>query len=113
MREQGISIPYRGYIDANLIIPGLPWYNEDVLFLVILDHKYVEGVPVQLGNLVTDHSVVTVISEELQHAGETWKQIHLSTVLSKRSTAESPSIPKYVLKGVKGKIRTTQKVVIL
>ena len=28
----GIVIPYRGYIEANLIIPGLLQYNEGVFF---------------------------------------------------------------------------------
>ena len=37
---------YKGYADANLIIPGWPWYNEDMLFLVISDNKYGERVPV-------------------------------------------------------------------
>ena len=36
-------IPYKGYIEAKLTIPDLPQYNEDVLFLVVLDHKYGEG----------------------------------------------------------------------
>ena len=44
-----IAIPYKGYIEANLIIPGLPQYNEDMLFLVISDNKYGEMVPVQIG----------------------------------------------------------------
>ena len=49
-----VSIPYKKYIEANLIIPGLPQYNEDVLFLVVSDHQYGEQVPVQLGILVID-----------------------------------------------------------
>ena len=35
-----------------------------------------------------DHLVVTMTTAELQRAGETWKQVHLSTVLSKRNTVE-------------------------
>ena len=36
---RGIAIPYKGYVEANLTIQGLPKYNEDVLLLVIPDHK--------------------------------------------------------------------------
>ena len=43
----GVPIPYKGYIDVNLTIPGLPRYNEDVF--VILDHKYGDRVPVKIG----------------------------------------------------------------
>ena len=31
----GILILYKGYIEANLTIPDLPWYNKDILFLVV------------------------------------------------------------------------------
>ena len=37
-------IPYKGNVDSNLIIPGLLWCNEDMLFQVILDNKYEERV---------------------------------------------------------------------
>ena len=46
------------YIEANLIIPSVPWYNEDVLFPVISDIKYGERVPVQIGCLVIDYLVL-------------------------------------------------------
>ena len=50
--------------------------------------------------------------KELQQAGETWKQVHLSTVISKRNTVKGQNIPDYNLKGVKGKICTIREVVI-
>ena len=53
-------LPYKGYIEANLNIPDLPQFNEEVLFLVILDHKYGKKVPVQIGTQVIDHLVVTM-----------------------------------------------------
>ena len=62
----GTAIPHKGYIKANLTIPGLPWYNKDVLFLVILDHKYGERVSVEIGPQVIDHLVMTISKEELQ-----------------------------------------------
>ena len=67
----GIALPYKGYIEANLIIPGLPQHNEDILFLVILDNKYGERVPIQIGNLVIDNVVRTMTMAELQHVGTT------------------------------------------
>ena len=56
----GILIPYKGYVEANPIIPDLPRYNEEVLFLVILDHRYGERVPLQIGTQVIDYLVVTM-----------------------------------------------------
>ena len=105
-------IPYKGYVEANLIIPGLLWYNKDVLSLVILENKYGERVPVQIGTLVIDHLVATMTAEELQQAGDTWKQVHLGTVISKRNTVESHNMPMFDLEGVKGKICMMREVVI-
>ena len=33
-----VPIPYKGYVEASLTVLGLPWYNDDVLFLVIPDN---------------------------------------------------------------------------
>ena len=66
---EGVPVPYNGYVEANLTVPGLPQYNEDVLFLVILDHKYGQRVSVQIGTKVIDHLVVTMTREEFQQAG--------------------------------------------
>ena len=89
----GIAILYKGYMEANLIIPSLPWYNKDMLFLVILDNRYGERVPVQLGTMVIYYLVVTMTNEELQQARDTWKEVHSSTVVSRRNTVESLKNP--------------------
>ena len=57
---EGIVIPFKGYIEAKLTVPGLPQYNEDMLFLVAPDHKYGEGVPVSIGTQVIDHLAMTM-----------------------------------------------------
>ena len=67
----GVLIPYKGCVEANLTIQGLPRYNEGVLFLVALDHKYWKRVPIQIGTQVIDHLVVTMTKKELQQAWET------------------------------------------
>ena len=61
----GISILQKGYIEANLIIPGFHQYNDDVLLLIVSHHNYGEWVPVQLGSLVIDHLVVTMTTEKI------------------------------------------------
>ena len=99
-------------MEANLITPGLPWYNEDVLFLVILDNKYGERVPIQISTLVTDHLVMTMTTEEVQQAGDTWKWVHLSIVILEGNTVEGLNVPKYNLKGVKGRVHTMSEVLI-
>ena len=50
----GISVPYKGYVEANLTIPDLSCYNEDVLFLVVANHRCGDRVLVQIGTQVID-----------------------------------------------------------
>ena len=49
---RGISITYKGYVEAILSIPNLPHYNEYLLLLLISDNKYGERVPVWQGTFV-------------------------------------------------------------
>ena len=83
-----------------------------MLLVVILDNKYQKRVPVEIGTLVIDHLVATMTFEDLQQAGVTWKNLHLSTVFWKRNTVKSLNVPEYDLKEVKGKICMMREVVI-
>ena len=56
---------------------------------------------------------MTMTEKELQQAGETVKQVHLSTVISKRNIVKGPYFPKYKFQGVTGKICTISEVIIL
>ena len=97
----GITMPYKQYIEANLTIPALPQYNEDVLFLVVANHKYGDRISVQIGTQVIGQLVATMTKKELQKARETWRQVHLSTIVLKRNTTGSPSVPEYDFGGGK------------
>ena len=68
--DGGISIPYKGYIEANLTILNLPCYNEDVPFVVAVNYKYGDRVAIQIGSQVIGHLVVTLTEKELQRARE-------------------------------------------
>ena len=108
----GIFILYKGYVEANLTIPDLPQYNEDVLFLIVANHKYGDKVLVQTGTQVIDQIVAAMTKKELHKAGETWKWVHLGTTVSKTNALKGLYVPKYNLERVKGKIFTMREVVI-
>ena len=65
----------------------------------------------QIGTQAIDHLVVTMTKKELQQCGDTWKQVYLSTVISKRKTTKGLNVSNYDLEGV-GKIHTVGEVVI-
>ena len=97
---------YKGYIEANPTIPHLPRYKEDVLFLVVLDYKYGERIPVQIGAQAIDYFFATMTEKELKWAWHTWNQVHLNTEISKRDTMKGLNIWDNDHEGVKGKINT-------
>ena len=72
-----------------------------------------KGYLVQIGMQFIDHLDGTLNKKEMQQAYNIWKQVHLSTVISKRNAVKGLNIPEYDLKGVKGKIHTLREVVIL
>ena len=71
MRQQGHYNTYQGYVEANVTILDLPHYQEDVLFLVVANHKYGDAGPVQIGTQVIDQLVFNVTENEVCKAGET------------------------------------------
>ena len=64
-----------------------------------MNHKNGDNIPVQIGIQVVGQFVATVTEKELQKAGETWRQVHLSTIVSKRNTIGSPNAPEYNFRG--------------
>ena len=125
----GAAIPYLGFVEVNLQILGIRGYNEDVLLLAIPTMAYTEGVPVVVGLKIIDRALSCMTAGELARATATWQQAHFRTVMSdslqlscsssEKLKVENSSrekdpvqVQKYQLDGVKGAVRTTQKVII-
>ena len=47
----GGVVPYIGYIEARLSIPGIKAMDKDLLFMVSNDSPYMDRVPIQLSTL--------------------------------------------------------------
>ena len=81
-------------------------------FWLLQNHKYRDRVLVQIGMQVIDQLVITITEKEVQKAGETWKQVHLGTIVLKKNTIKDLNIPENDFEGVKGKICTMKEVKI-
>ena len=81
----GSAIPYLGYVEVNLQIPGIRGYNEDVLLLVIPITPYSEKLLVMVGSKIIDSVMGMITKGELVRATTTWKKAHLPTVALERS----------------------------
>ena len=53
----GAAMPYLGFMEVNLQIPGITNYNEDVLLLVIPTMTYSEVVLVMVGSKIIDRTL--------------------------------------------------------
>ena len=78
----GSAILYLGYVEVNLQILGIKGYNEDILLLVILTMTYSEKVQLMAGSKIIDWAMGMMTKGELRRATATWKQAHISAVLS-------------------------------
>ena len=78
----GSAIPYLGYVEVNLQIPGIEGYNEDILLLVIPTMTCSERVPVMVGSRIIDRVMGMITNGELVRATMTWKQAHFSDIMS-------------------------------
>ena len=68
----GASIPYFGFVEVNLQIPGIRHYNEDVLLLVIPTMTYSETVLVMVVSKIIDKALSLMTMGELVKVTTTW-----------------------------------------
>ena len=129
----GAAIPYLGFVEVNLQIPGIRNNNEDVLLMVIPTMTYSKIVPVMVGSKIIDKALSLMTVGELAEATTTWRQAHFGAVmlgslqLSHSSSGESEmreganyspqksdsvEVWKFWLDDVSGSVHTTQKVTI-
>ena len=127
------AIPYLGFVEANLQIPGIKCYNEDGLLLVIPTMTYSKMVPFLVGSKITDRALSLMTKGELAKVTTTWRQAHFGAVMSGSlqlthtssdqtkmgegrghpSTKSDPmEVRKFCLDDVEGPACTTPKVTI-
>ena len=105
----GASVPYLGYVEERMCIPGISSFDKDVLMLVSsTTTQYHQRVPIQVGSLVIDQ-VTSCISEELQSLSQSWKMAYVSTIIL---NVTSVGDLEYDLDNVRGKVVTSEEVTI-
>ena len=130
---RGAAIPYLGFVEVNLQIPGMGNYNEDVLLLVIPTMTYSKTVPVMVGTKIIDKPLSLMTAGELPKDTTAWRQTHFGAVMlgslqlshsnsdksdmTKGATSSSQEshpmeVWKFQLNNVKGPVCTAQKVTI-
>ena len=78
----GVDIPYIGYTQVWLQIPGIQGYNKDILVFIQKDIQYSEHVPVILGTLHIKDMIHSATKEELAKLAEAWEMGMLGSFVS-------------------------------
>ena len=106
----GADVPYLGYIDVRMQIPGISSFKWDILMLVshTTSHYHMQ-VPIQVGSKIIHQVVKDITDEELRSLSQSWKLAYVGTVLS-----QSPQVGnnEFDLDQVKGNVIITKKVTI-
>ena len=68
----GSLVPYTGYVEARLSIPGIKAMNKNSLFMGVKDTNYTNRVPVQLGTLHINEALAVITREEYGNLSVAW-----------------------------------------
>ena len=82
----GGQIPYSGYVEVQLDIPGNATFKEDVLILVVGDSRYTQLVSTTIGTLHIDRALDLVMDEEIEHLSTEWRRGRLSMLCILKSS---------------------------
>ena len=90
----GVEIPYIGYTQIQLKIPGIQGYDKDILVFIQKDSRYSERGPIILGTLHIKDIVESATKEELRNLGEAWEMGTLESFVLARMAelSERPMI---------------------
>ena len=103
----GIKVPYLGYVEAWLEIPGVDAFSEDCLFLVMPDHEYGQRVPVTIGTLHIDMIIEQATKDELDQLVTAWGRGKVNRQIQARRVQLENSMQ---LDKITGKVQLTKNV---
>ena len=101
-------IPYVGYVEARLGIPGIKAMDKDSLFMVSNNSPYMDRVPIQLGRLHIREAISCATNAEMDQLATAWKTANFPP-LDKNLKINKP---EFDLNKIKGHVKLTKSVTI-
>ena len=106
----GADVPYLGYVEVRMHIPGITSFDRDVLMLIShTTTQYHHRVPIQVGSHIIDQVANCISEDELQSLSQSWKLACVSMIISKSAPVSGP---EFDIDHMKGKVVTGEKVKI-
>ena len=106
----GGSVPFEGYVEVRMQVPGVTAFDLDVLMFVIPESEYSKRVPVTLGTLHIDEIIHLITDEELRQVDKCWQRGIISRKIAMKKAQLKEN--KDVLDKVTGNVKLTRKVTI-
>ena len=78
----GLEVPYLGYVEAHLKMPGIKAFDLDVLLLIVPDSAHTQYTPITLGTLHIDMAIKLATKRELESLNKQWKRSLVATKLT-------------------------------
>ena len=103
----GNTIPYVGYVEDRLQIPGIQVMNKDSLFMVSNNSPYMDRVPIQLGTLHIREAMKSTTQDELAKLLIAWKTASFPSYLKKNITLKEP---EFDLSKIQGHVQLTKPI---
>ena len=104
----GGVIPYVGYVEARLKIPGINTMDKDSLFMVSNNSPYMNRVPIQLGTLHIREAIKCATSTKMDQLSTVWKTANFPPLDKNLKFKE----PEFDLNKIKGHVKLSKAVTI-
>ena len=104
----GSTIPYVGYVEARLMIPGIKVMDRDSLFMVSNNSPHMNRVPIQLGTLHIREAIKSATKVEIDQLAIVWKTASFPPLDKNLKVKE----PEFNLNKIKGHVKLTKSVTI-
>ena len=78
----GLEVPYLGYVEVHLRIPGAKAFDQDVLLLIVPNSTHTQYTCITLGTLHIDMAIKLATEEELRNLNKQWKRSLVATKLT-------------------------------
>ena len=106
----GGIVPYVGYVEARLKVPGIQAMDRDSLFMVTNNSQYMDRVPIQLGTLHIREAIQLATREEMENLSPAWKTANFPLHIINGGLPVKE--PEFDLNKIKGHVKLTKSVTI-
>ena len=77
-----LAVPYLGYVETHLKIPGIKAFDNDVLLLTVPESVHTHHTPITLGTLHIDMAIKLATTKELENLNKQWGRNLIATKLT-------------------------------